>query len=282
MAKSPGGMTYSLDQNEYTPLEIGRATVQVTNRLNHKLLITKVVLNFDWMGSRYLSGDCKVEFTPKENKQLPVLPFHIELNAPIGVAHYKVGVEFRELTKTGWIDKGRAWGREGKHVLIKAAEERNFMVFISHSNHTEDASLLSECCQSLEKCGVKPYVAEASPEPGYPLWQKIYRNILSADALLVLWTKEAVASGDIREEIGIAVGCDKLQRIIPLVETGADVKSSLRGLEYIPLDRDDTNAAISKAITQILHWARKKEEKHPRPKTEEQVVERANQKKKGT
>jgi len=224
----------------------------------------------------------KVEVAPKESIELDPLPFRIKLNAPIGVSHYDVGVNCRELIKSEWIDRGLVYGRKGGHAMIKAAEMRNFMVFISHSKHTEDASLLNECLQSLEKCGLNPYVAEASPEPGYPLWQKIYRNILSADALLVLWTKEAVASGDIREEIGIAVGCDKLQRIIPLVETGADVKSSLRGLEYIPLDRDDTNAAISKAITQILHWARKKEEKHPRPKTEEQVVERANQKKKGT
>lgn len=277
MVKHAWRITYNLDQSEYTPLQNGTATVEITNQLPHKLLITEVALYFDWLRDKYFSRGCNVELASKQNTKLPSLRFRIELNAPIGVTHYKLGVKYRELTKTGWIDKGLTWGWKGDHVMIKAAAERNFMVFISHSNHTEDASLLKECQQSLEKCGFKPYVAEASPEPGYPLWQKIHRNILSADALLVLWTKWATASGDIREEVGIAVGRSKLPRIIPLVETGTDVRGSLKWVEYISLDRSDTNAAISKAITQILNWARKKEEKHPRLKTEEQVVERANQ-----
>lgn len=270
MANKAWAIKYSLDQDEYTPLQRGIATMQLTNKTAHRLLVTEVALQFDWMGNAYWRGDCNVELAPKQTIKLPSLAFRIELKAPIGITHYKAGIKHRELTKSGWVDRGLNFGWKGAHVMIKKAKEQNFMVFISHSNHAEDTKLLKECRQSLEKCGFKPYVAEASPEPGYPLWQKIRQSILNSDALLVIWTKWGAASGDIREEIGIAVGRDKLQRIIPLVETGIDTKGSLRGLEYISLDRGNTNEAISKAITQILDWARRKEEKRPSPKKEQQ------------
>lgn len=270
MAKKDWTIIYSLDREEYTPLQRGIATIQLTNQMAHRLLVSEGALNFDWMGSEYWCKNCNVELAPKQTAKLLLVPFHIELNAPMGANHYKVGVKYRELTQSGWVDKGLAYGWKGGHVMIREAKGRDFLVFISHSNHSEDASLLKECQQSLEKCGFTPYIAEASPEPGYPLWQKIRQSILKSDALLILWTKWAADSGDIREETGIAVGRGKLQRIIPLVETGVDTKGSLRGLEYISFDRDDANAAISKAIVQLIHWARKKEEKHPRLKTEKQ------------
>lgn len=268
MAKSPWTITYSLDQDEYTPLQKGVATMQFTNKTTHRLLVTRVALKFDWMGNKYWGRNCNVDLAPEQTIKLPSLRFHIELQAPLGAAHYQVGVQYRELTKSGWVDRGLSYGQKGKHVMIKQAEEQDFMVFISHSNHADDTKLLKECQQSLKKCGLNPYIAEASPEPGYPLWQKIRQSIINSDALLVLWTKRGAASGDIREEIGIAVGRSKLRRVVPLVEIKVDTKGSLRGLEYIPLDRGNMNEAISKAISKILDWARKKGEKRPATKTE--------------
>jgi hypothetical protein len=268
MAKIAWSIIYSLDKDEYTPLQKGAATMWFTNKMAHRLLVTEVALEFDWMENEYWYKDCNVELAPNETVKLPSLPFHIALQAPLGVTHYRAGVKYRDLTKSGWLDRGLSYGWRGKHVIIKQAKEQDFTVFVSHSNHTDDTNLLRECLQSLEKCGLKPYVAEASPEPGYPLWQKIRQSIINSDAILVLWTERGAASGDIREEIGIAVGRGKLQRIIPLVETGVDTKGSLRGLEYIPLDRGNMNEAISEAVTQILNWARKKEEKRPSLKTQ--------------
>jgi hypothetical protein len=272
MAEPVWTITYSLDEAEYTPLQKGVATIELTNKTAHRLLVTQVTLRFDWMGNEYWYRNCNVELGPKQTMKLPSLPFHIELQAPLGATHYQVGVKYRELIESKWVDRGLSYGQRGKHVMIKQAEKRDFTVFISHSNHAKDTNLLDEFQQALKKCGLKPYVAEASPEPGYPLWQKIRQSILNSDALLVLWTKWGAVSGDIREEIGIAVGRGKLHRVIPLLETGEDTKGSLRGLEYIPLDRANANEAISKAIMQILDWARKKEEKRPslRLKTEQQ------------
>lgn len=268
MAKAAWTITYSLDKDEYTPLQKGTATIQLTNNTAHRLLVTRVALKFDWMGDRHFYKNCNVELLPKQTKELPTLPFRIELQGPLGAAHYQVGVKYRELTKSGWVDRGLSYGQKGKHVMIKQADEQDFMVFISHSNDADDTRLLKECQQSLRKCGLNPYIAEASPEPGYPLWQKIRQSIINSDALLVLWTKRGAASGDIREEIGIAVGRSKLRRVVPLAEIKVDTKGSLRGLEYIPLDRGNTNEAISKAILKILDWARKKGEKRPSTKTE--------------
>jgi hypothetical protein len=102
MAKAAWTTTYSLDRDEYTPLQNGMATVNLSNKTANQLLATRVALTFDWMGDTYFYKDCNMELAPGQTRELPSVPFHIELQAPLGAAHYKVGVRYRELNKI-WV-----------------------------------------------------------------------------------------------------------------------------------------------------------------------------------
>jgi len=94
--------------------------------------------------------------------------------------------------------------------------------------------------------------------PGEWLWSKIETEIRKSDSILVLWTKHGARSGDVREEIGIAVGVGKYEQIIPVVEGGEDLKGSRKGKEWAPLDRTDPKKGIIGAIEKILKEAEKK------------------------
>lgn len=258
-------MRYYLDRGEYAPLQGGSMSAEVTNTCEHQLLVTRAILHFDWQGDehRYWYADCSIEVKPGQTVRLPEVRFTIKLNAPLGASLYAPGVVYKRVERDEWVLKGPSYVTTGGHVLIKEAEKRDFTVFISHSNHKDDEALLKECRESLEKCGLNPYIAEESAEPGGPLWEKIHRAIKQSDAILVLWTKWAGSSGDVREEIGLAIGSGKGEAIIPLVETGTEVQGSLksRDLEYIPLDRQDTISAMSRGMSRALEWAQKKKEK---------------------
>jgi len=96
------------------------------------------------------------------------------------------------------------------------------------------------------------------------LWQKIEAAIRRADAILILWTEKGSQSGDIREEIGIAIGAKRTKRIIPLVQKALTTQGSLIGLEHVPLDIDKPLDALSIAVSRAIEWAEKKEQGKPK------------------
>lgn len=266
-------MTYHLNSDEYTPLQIGSTVAELTNETDNKLLITRVLLIFDWLRDKRYSRDCNIEVKPGETAKLPSVFFRIGVDAPTGTRHYRPGIAHKELIDRDWIYQGEKYVQTGKHVIIKEAATRDYKIFISHSNNKNDEGLLSMCENALNKCGITPYVAERRPRPGYPLWEKIRQAIKQSDAIFVLWTPWGATSGDVREEIGIAVGSGKRRKIIPIVGTEEkDVHGSLEGLEFVPLDPSDTMPAISQAISIAIEWAEKKEK--ARPRAQIKVVEK--------
>ena len=98
------------------------------------------------------------------------------------------------------------------------------MVFVSHSNAQADKKMVSECKKAMESCGLTGYFAEEDIQASGILWNKIANKIKNADAILVLWTNSASESGDVREEIGIAIGYDKKDKIVPIVQNGIEPK----------------------------------------------------------
>jgi hypothetical protein len=102
---------------------------------------------------------------------------------------------------------------------------------------------------------------ESDNQAGEILWDKILREITLSDVFLVLWTKDGSKSGDIREEIGIALGSNK--KIIPVVQSGIPVFGSLksRGIEWIAYKPKNEINALSDALTKIMDLAKSKEEK---------------------
>ena len=259
-------MSYNLNSDTYYPLQKGSMTSSIPNKTEQKMLVTKVGLNFDWMGTRYWYKDCNIEIAAGAKTNLPTAPFTVKLEASTGTHLYKPGVIYKLLTKTGWElqGKGISYVSRGKHVMVTEAPSRDFEVFISHSNADEDKPLLDKCVESFDKCGINTYVAELSPQPGYPLWQKIEAAIRRADAILILWAEKGSQSGDIREEIGIAFGAKRAKRIIPLVQTSLTTQGSLIGLEHVPLDIKKPLEALSIAASRAIEWASKKEQGKPK------------------
>lgn len=260
-------MSYKLNLDKYYPLQEGIMLPNITNATKQKMLVTKVALNFDWMGTVYWYRDCNIEIAPGDEINLPHVPFRIKLEASTGTHLYKPGVIYKLLTKSGWELQGdgiMCYVEHGRHIMVTKAPMRDFEVFVSHSNTIKDKPLLDKTIESFKKCGIKLYIAERSPKPGYPLWQKIEAAIRRADAVLILWTEDGARSGDIREEIGIAIGAKRIKRIIPLVQTGSTTQGSLIGLEHVPLHMDNPIEALSIAVSRAVEWANKKEQGKPK------------------
>jgi len=260
------GMWHNLNSDTYHPLQKGIMSSSIKNATEQKMLVTKVAVKFDWMETTYWYQDCNIEVSLGDTADLPTVPFRVKLEASTGTHLYKTGIIYELLTETGWELQGKGvnYVTRGKHVMVTKAPRREFEVFISHSNSAEDTPLLEKAIDSFDRCGISTYVAERTPRPGYPLWQKIEMAIRRADAILILWTERGSQSGDIREEIGIAIGAKRTKRTIPLVQTGLLTQGSLIGLEHVPLDVDNPLAALSIAVSRAIEWADKKEEGKPK------------------
>jgi len=253
-------MSYQLNSNSHHPLESGGyMSSSILNNTPNKMLVTRVGLWFDWKGS--FVKNCDTEIAQGAKMDLPIIPFQIELKTSLGTHEYRAGITYKLLTRTGWKSQGDdiKWCVPCKHIMVEESQERNFEVFISHSNASADDTLLKETIDSFLTCGIKTYVAERTPQPGYPLWKKIEAAIRSADAILILWTKAGSKSGDVREEIGLAVGAKRTKKIIPIVQTRMRTKGSLIGLEHIPLNMGNELEALTTAISRAIEWADKKE-----------------------
>lgn len=251
-------MSSHLNSDTYHPLEYdGHMSSSIQNKTANKMLVTKVGISFDWKGKGFFCKDCNIEIAPEDKVNLPEIPFEIELEASIATHEYWAGVTYKLLTEKGWKLQGSGmnWCKQGNHLMVIKSPKRNFEVFISHSNASEDALLLEKTIDLFTSCGIDTYVAERIPQPGYPLWQKIEAAIRRADAILILWTQAGSQSGDIREEIGLAIGAKRTKRIIPIVEAALKTQGSLIGLEHVPLVIGNPLEALSTAISRAIKWA---------------------------
>jgi hypothetical protein len=252
---------YSLNSDKFAPLEkavLENATIQ--NLSKDQLVVTKVFVEFDCQEGITYSVKCNIPIESNEKKIIPKIEFTIPLGMPTGAQRYRFGAETRQFIKEEWEVKS-SFVAKGKFVEIRQLLPRDFKVFISHSNSKDDNSLINACREALVTCGLTGYFAEADNKAGRILWDKIFLEISHCDAFLVLWTKSASKSGDVREEIGMALGCEKT--IIPVVQNNVNVYGSLksRGVEWIPYQPDDEITALSEALAIIMDYARIKEER---------------------
>ena len=265
--RTPWAMLYATDSETYAPLQRGTlVNINLTNKTNKPMIVTNVLLRFDWMGTyRYLT-ECNVKIKPGESEDLPDVRFAVNLGVSVGSHKFEPGVSSKLLEDGKWVSQNETYVGRGDFIEVKPLPPKDFKVFVSHSNAPTDAKLVGACRASMRTCGLTGYFAEDDTKPGFKLWDKIVREIMLSDAFLVLWTKSAAESGDVREEIGIAIGSKKQDRMVPVVEKGVEVSGSLksRGIEWVDYAEPNASEALSKALETMMDWAVDKEARKER------------------
>lgn len=127
-------------------------------------------------------------------------------------------------------------------------------IFISHIAH--DSKAAQQIADELRNHQMQPWLAQADIQPGMSWITAISDAIKSADAVIVLLSKQASESPSLRSEISMAIaeqeGVEKI--VIPvLVEKGAEVPFFLRSLQYIDMSVPEAfQKNIQRLITAIL------------------------------
>lgn len=133
-------------------------------------------------------------------------------------------------------------------------------LFISHSG--KDREWVELVRKRIETSGFQAYLAEYDVSGiGSDLSPKIQEAIKASAAVVVVLTGNAAGSAIVREEIGFALGQDKL--VVPLVtpevaQRPADL-GMLNGREYIPFDIDEPQEGLIKLTDWVNLFARQKQ-----------------------
>lgn len=257
---SDWAISYSLNSSVFAPLEKAiLQNIRLTNNTTEPMIVTKVLLNFECQAGHTYSIKCQKTIEPKNTESLPNVEITIPLGMPTGAQRYAAGVETKQFVKKKW-ETDVSFAARGKFIEIQPLKPKDFKVFISHSNSENDKTIVDACKDAMVTCGITAYFAEADNKAGQILWDKILREITYSDAFLVLCTIDGTNSGDIREEIGIALGCGK--KIIPIVQEGTEPHGSLkaRGIEWVPYEPKKEISALSEALAMIMDLAKTKEE----------------------
>ncbi|MGH9426947.1 MAG: toll/interleukin-1 receptor domain-containing protein [Terriglobia bacterium] len=128
-----------------------------------------------------------------------------------------------------------------------------YRVFLSHSS--TDARWVKWIAANAQQVGIEVYLYEHDPQPGRLLADKVQAAIQSSDALVVLLTGNSQFSAYVQQEIGAAKALNK--PVIPLVQPGINqaTLAMLQGVEYIPFDFRNPQAALT-TLLQHLQTAR--------------------------
>lgn len=140
-----------------------------------------------------------------------------------------------------------------------------YSIFVSHSFKNHD--IVEKMAKSLRQPDAELYVAEADRQYGESLPSKIMKAIDACDAVIVIITKEANGSASMNQEVGYALGKEKL--IIPMVEEGTKVGVLLQGLEFVEFSLSRLEEALGKIVTYV---AKKASTKRMNTKKEQNVL----------
>lgn len=111
-----------------------------------------------------------------------------------------------------------------------------YNVFISYS--TKNLHIVDWVRTTLAQPGVtEVFAAEYSVLPGQVLNAEIIRAIRDCDLFVLLWSHDARTSDYVPQEIGIAVGCNKV--ILPVVmEDNVPVPAFIADRKYLPAHKN--------------------------------------------
>lgn len=250
-------LSHTLDSKIYHPYDSGRiSSATLKNTGETWLHIYGFGIGFEWQREkkRWWNSKSEIFLEPGQETKLPLVRFRIPIDPEPRTYKYRVGVHAESFApedeEAGFKDHGIVWGKKELEIEIARHPSRDYQVFISHSNYEEDQQMIKTLVTLLSNNGISYYIAEQSPKYGEILWKKVKSKIISADRVLILWTKHAAKSGDVREELGIIVGARK--RFIPIIEKKVKPKGSLIGTEYILLNRDNYKDAFVNLTKELI------------------------------
>jgi len=275
MAKEWGWvLNHTLNSKKYFLDEWGQvATATLKNTGEEQLHIYGFGIEFEWQKKKevWWSEKCDIFLDPEKTTELPTVEFGIPIDLNSGIYKYKLGVRTESLPDSDlfeeeWQDHGLIFGNKEHNIEIIRHPDRNYQVFVSHSNHTNDKEILKSLKNLLYNNGIKCFIAEEIPGYGEILWTKIRRGICTADRVIFLWTKHAAKSGDVREELGITLGARK--RFIPIIEKRVKSQGSLIGTEYIRLNREKYSNIFVKLAEELIKFSEEKARRKKKPRRE--------------
>lgn len=130
-----------------------------------------------------------------------------------------------------------------------------FKVFISHS--TADLGLVYQLKYWLEVNGIETYLAEAHPQPGISLSEKVSVAIDQSNCVIAVLTRDGARSQWVNQEIGYAKKAGRI--VIPLVEQGVPHTGFVQGVEYVPFSRETPTDTINRIVKRLAHLKADKE-----------------------
>ncbi len=130
-------------------------------------------------------------------------------------------------------------------------------VFFSHSMNASDLGIVYAVANQAKLYGIEPYIAELDVRPGTQLSEQIKTAIKSCDCLIAFLTHNGARRQWVRDEIVFAKGANV--PVAPIVEKGVNIEGRLSGDEYIELDPNKPQVAISNALTYLQKLKTKKE-----------------------
>ena len=111
-------------------------------------------------------------------------------------------------------------------------QNQNFKIFASYS--TKDIEKIKPILNNLLQIqGVKIFFADADLKPGDIISQRITQNIIASDIFLVFYSISTQQSPYVQQEIGVALGQNKI--IIPLLLDKTKPTGMLANIHYLDL-----------------------------------------------
>ncbi len=258
-------LNHTLDSKKYVLNEDGAvATATLKNTGERRLHVYGFGIEFEWQRATeyWWSSKCDIFLEAGEETELPHVGFNIPIDLKPETYKYKLGVKIESYyqknteVEAEWEDHRTMWGDKEHKIEIARHPDRNYQIFVSHSNHPHDKEIMKTLTTLLSNNGIKCFIAEETPKYGEILWKKIQRGICTADRVIILWTKHAAKSGDVREELGITCGARK--RLIPIIEKSVKPKGSLIGTEYVRLNRDKYKEIFVKLTEELIKFSEEK------------------------
>ncbi len=143
-----------------------------------------------------------------------------------------------------------------------------YSIFLSHS--FKDQGIVAEIQSHFQQSEIRLYVAEIDRQYGKVLPAKIKKAIDDSDAVLAIVTKQANESPSVNQEVGYAIGKEKL--IVPVIEEGAKVGVLLQGLEFVEFSLTRIQDVFTDVGKYFGRLAAKKEEQSKSRKVKDALV----------